>query len=261
MPSFEILCTTMHQCDFSKLKEMNVHSNIIYANQASITQYNELKFESNIAKMITTTTRGCGKNRNIGMIYAEADICLLADDDMIFDDGIEQLVVQEFELFKEADAIIFNVISDNSDRGQVINKKCKRMTKYSRNPYGAFRIAFKLNKIRKCNIWFSTMFGGGAPYPSGEDSLFIRDMLYRGVKIYISDKIIGHVKQEGSTWFNGMNKDFFYGKGAFYAAVHPKTWPIWMLYFAWRTKRLSEMSYTDKIKCMKNGVRGYKDFD
>ena len=52
MSKFEILCVTMHQNDFSKIKEMNVHSNIVYANQADYTSYEEYEFEGHTAKMI-----------------------------------------------------------------------------------------------------------------------------------------------------------------------------------------------------------------
>ena len=31
MATFEILCVTMHQNDFSKIKEMNIHSDVVFA--------------------------------------------------------------------------------------------------------------------------------------------------------------------------------------------------------------------------------------
>lgn len=77
MSKFEILCVTMHQKDFSKLEEMNIHSDIVYANQCDCTSYEELEFDGHIAKMISTETRGVGKNRNIALMYASADVCSL----------------------------------------------------------------------------------------------------------------------------------------------------------------------------------------
>lgn len=262
MPTFEILCTTMNQQDFSKLKEMNVHCDILYANQASTTAYDELKFDGGTARMITTETRGVGNNRNIGLIYAKADICILADDDMVYEENVEQIVLGEFEKFPNADAIIFNVISDNPERKQVFNKKCKRMTKFSRNPYGAFRIAFKLKKIKHHNIWFTTLFGGGSPFPSGEDSLFIKDMLKSGMKIYLSDKVIGRVKQEDSTWYKGMNdKNFFRNKGTFIQASRKGISKyLYVFYYALRTGRHSNVRFFDKVMAMLKGMDDYKKY-
>ncbi len=34
MLSFEVLCVTMNQNDFSKIKEMNINSDVVFANQA-----------------------------------------------------------------------------------------------------------------------------------------------------------------------------------------------------------------------------------
>ena len=42
MLSFEILCVTMYQKDFSKIGEMNIHSNVVFANQCDRTSYEEI---------------------------------------------------------------------------------------------------------------------------------------------------------------------------------------------------------------------------
>ena len=57
MSKFEILCVTMHQNDFSKIKEMNIRSDVVFANQCDHTNYEELEFEGHIAKMISTQTK------------------------------------------------------------------------------------------------------------------------------------------------------------------------------------------------------------
>lgn len=259
MLTFEILCTTMHQHDFSKLAEMNIHSNIVYANQADTVRYDECHLNGYRARMITTNTRGVGKNRNIALTYADADICLLADDDVIYDDHAEKIILDEFNSLKGADAIIFNVLSDNLERPEKINHHPRRMRSSSPNPYGTYRIAVRLDAVRRRNLWFSTLFGGGAPYSCGEDSLFVYDMLRCGLRIYVSDKEIAHVKQECSSWFKGMNERYFYDKGAFYQAAHKGVLKyLYVFYFAARTVRMSPLSSTLKIRLMLNGIKGYR---
>ena len=87
MRKVQVLCTTMHQKDFSLLKKMNINSDVVFANQSDETRYDELEFEGGIAKMITTSTRGVGINRNLTLMYANDDVCLLADDDLEYVDG------------------------------------------------------------------------------------------------------------------------------------------------------------------------------
>ena len=68
MGKFEVLCVTMHQNDFSKIKEMNINVDVVFANQCDHTSYEELKFDDYTAKMISTQTRGVGINRNCMLV-------------------------------------------------------------------------------------------------------------------------------------------------------------------------------------------------
>ena len=146
MKKFEILCVTMGQTDFSKISEMNVHSNIVFANQAGEVSYSDFEFEGHLARMVTTNTRGVGKNRNIGLIYANADICLFADDDVTYVDNLEDIVLSEFELCPKADIIVFNLNTDSKERKQISYTKTRKHGKFERMPWGAVRIAFRLKK-------------------------------------------------------------------------------------------------------------------
>ena len=93
MPNLEILCVTMHQKDFSKIKEMNINCDVVFANQADDNRYDECEFDRYKAKMITTSTRGVGINRNLALSYASAEYCILADDDVVYDDDMKERVL------------------------------------------------------------------------------------------------------------------------------------------------------------------------
>ena len=221
MSAFEILCTTMHQKDFSKLKEMNIHSNVVFANQADRTELSELEFEGHLARMITTTTRGVGKNRNLALLYAQGDICLLADDDVIYADDMEEKVLREFDAHPDADVIIFHFESTDPTRPQPNAKKPRWVHFWNRMPWPTFRIAFRLSAVKKGNVWFTTLFGGGCTFPSGEDSMWLNTARRKGLKMYVSTETIGKVFYESSSWFTGYDEKYFYGKGAYHQAVHP----------------------------------------
>lgn len=256
MNNFEVLCVTMNQKNFSNLKKMNIHSNVVFANQCDRTSYEECEFSGNKAKMISTQTRGVGINRNISLMYATADICLLSDDDVVYNNDYKDIVLKEFEAHPDADIFIFHFDTD-SERKQIKYKKTKKYRKYNRMPWGAIRIAFRLMSIKKANINFTTLFGGGCIFPSGEDSMWLLEAKRKGLRIYVSKETIGKVYFEKSTWFTGINESFFQGKGAFYAAVHPYTKYIWMAYFALRTK--GELSIIEKFNFMLLGNKKFKE--
>ena len=258
MSKFEILCVTMHQNDFSKIKEMNIRSDVVFANQADRTELQEIEFEGHKAKMISTDTRGVGTNRNFALMYANADICLMADDDVVYADDMESRVVAEFERHPNADIIIFHFETDDPVRKQVKYSKTKKCGPLTRMPWGGYRIAFRLNSVRKANVWFTTLFGGGCIFPSGEDSMWLREAKRKGLTFYVSKETIGKVSFAHSTWFTGYDEKFYYGKGAYYQAMYPRWIYVWMMYFLWRTRKHRELSCGEKMKWMRWGWKGYK---
>lgn len=254
---FEILCATMHQKDFSKIKEMNIQSDVVFANQCDYTSYEELEFDGYKAKMISTQTRGVGKNRNLALIYATADICLLADDDIKYSDDAREKVLSEFSMHPDADIIIFHFESDHPTRKPPKYSKTKKW-RSPKNPWGAVRIAFRLESVKKANLWFTTLFGGGCTFPSGEDSIWLKDARKSGLTFYVSKETLGQVSYEDSSWFTGYDAKYFYGIGACYQAINPKTAPIKRILRVFKERHRGELTNKEKHRWIKNGIRGYK---
>ena len=248
----------MHQTDFSKIKSMNIHSNVVFANQAGKNSFDEIYFDGHYAKMITTATRGVGLNRNITLLNASAEICLFADDDVVYFNDVEEKVVAEFERHPDADVIVFNFETDDVNRKQKKYTKTKKCSKFCRMPWGSIRIAFRLSSLRKANVWFSTLFGGGCVFPMGEDSMWLNDMKHKGMCFYVSKEIIGTVSFAQSTWFTGHDEKYFFGRGAYLNAVHPKTFFIWLIYTIIRTSKMDSFPVCKKIIWMFRGRQGHK---
>ena len=59
-------------------------------------------------------------------------------------------------------------------------------------------------------VRFSTLFGGGAKYSNGEDSLFIKELMDKGIQVYTSPEVIGRETESESTWFSGYHDKFFF---------------------------------------------------
>lgn len=258
MASFEILCVTMHQKDFCKIKEMNIHSDVVFANQADRTEMAEVHFEGHRARMITTDTRGVGKNRNIALLYAEGDICLLADDDVVYEDDMEARVLAEFAAHPDADVFIFHLDSMDSTRPQIKYSRTRKVHPWNRMPWGAVRIAFRRDAVQKANLWFNTLFGGGCVFPSGEDSMWLHDAKERGLVFYVSEQTIGRIFYERSSWFTGYDEKFFYGKGAYHQAVHSRMFWLWQYYVLYRFCGKGSLSNREKLKWIRHGKEGYE---
>lgn len=261
--NIQVLCTTMNQETALPLcNKMNIQSDVIFANQCDKVYFEETNYGDYIVKMIATNTVGVGINRNMALMYANADICLLADDDLRYVDGYVQIVEDAFQKLPDADAIIFNIETVGANVKRRINSKIKRVRFFNCLNYGTPRIAFRTKSIMRENIMFSRCFGGGTAFSAGEDSLFITDMLRKKIKIYTYPKKIAEVDQRSSTWFTGYNKKLLYDRGVLYAALSLKLSKLLCIQALIRHKELyvhSKMNFLEAYQIMKNGIKGYSD--
>lgn len=257
----QVVVATMHQKDFSKIEEMKINSDVVFANQTDETSYSEKSFDGFTAQMISTETRGVGINRNFGLQYASGDILLIADDDMVYEKNYAETVKKAFEELPDADAIIFNIETIGADMGRRKNSGISKVRFYNCLNYGAARIAVRRNSLIRERISFSTCFGGGTIYSAGEDSLFICDMLRKNFKIYTYPATIASVDQTSSTWFSGYNEKYIYDKGVFFGAAFGKTALLMCLQYLLRHPKVyknAKLSIVQALKLMLKGAKGYK---
>ena len=256
----EVLVSTMNQKDLALINKMNLATDAIIINQTDCLDYKVEEKDSIKIRIFSFNEKGIGRSRNNALMRSNADICVIADDDMVYVDGYEKIIIEEFKRNPKADVIIFNVkIID--EKGERIRKQNnKRVRFYNSLKYGAVRIAFRREKILKENISFSLLFGGGALYGSGEDSIFITDCLKKGLKIYTSSQKIADVYNYDSTWFTGYNNKFFFDKGALFAAISSKFSYLLSIQFVIRhySKYKNEMKLTDALRYIIQGSKSYR---
>lgn len=255
----EVLVSTMNQKDLSLVDKMKIRSDAIIINQCDFIDYTKIEENDRIIKMFSFNERGVGKSRNNALMRSTADICVMADDDVVYVDNYEDIIIREFKKNPKADVIIFSVTLIDK-KGKITKKlKNKRVGFFNSLKYGTVRIAFRREKILKHNIYFSLLFGGGALYGSGEDSLFINDCLTRGLKVYTNSTKIADVYNYESSWFEGYNKKYFFDKGALFGAISKKFAYLLIIQFAIRkySKYKNAISFREACKYMFQGLKHY----
>ena len=144
----QVLVAAMHQTDHSLIEKMHLSTDAIIANQCD---RNEVEtFTENGCKYtyLSFAERGVGLNRNNALMRADADICLFADDDMVYVDGYAEIITKAFEENPKADVLVFNLKEPKVTR-YVIGKKTKvGYLNYLR--YGTARVAVRLKSIKRC---------------------------------------------------------------------------------------------------------------
>ncbi len=254
--TYQLLVATMNQKDTNLYDDMNIHSDALIINQCDKYDVSFHSKDSYDLAIYSFAEKGVGLSRNTALMRATADIIEFADDDMIFCDSHREDVLEEFEKHPEADAILFSVDSLNPNRPLLKIKKFGRVSKTQALKYGCARLAVRREKIVYNNITFSLLFGGGAKYGSGEDTIFLQDCIRAGLRIYKSPVKVADVKQDSSTWFDGFTEKYYVDKGALFAASLPKMCYLYALITALKS---SSKQYS-KLSVFRMFIKGIKQF-
>jgi glycosyltransferase involved in cell wall biosynthesis len=254
----EVLVSTMHQCDLSKYKSMNIQTDVLFINQCDQNDSVDVMKDLNRVKMISVKERGLSRSRNLAVSNASSDICLIADDDIVYSDGYNEIVMNAFETIPKADIIIFNIIRENYV-GVVTKQnihKIRRAPRYK--SYSSVRIAFRLKSLIDNSIVFNDKLGAGAMFGAGEESLMLRDCIRKKLKIYEYPANIAKVDFSSSSWFDGYNEKFFYNKGAYLCSAYGLFMShFFKYYYVFRLLKHTDFGVSTLLRNLNAGIIGY----
>jgi hypothetical protein len=231
--SLQVLVATMNQTDDSLMERMNLQSDAIIINQTDHHDYRKINREGHTIHFYSFAERGVGLSRNSALMRATADYALLADDDMVYRDGYPQMVEQAFAENPEADVLLFNLEEEVPTR--YVIKEQFRVSKRNYMRFGAARVAFRPASIHKKGISFHLLFGGGTPHTNGEDTIFLKDCLEKGLTMVAVPVTIAKLTEEReSTWFQGFNEKYYRDRGALFKMLSPRLYHLLILQFVIR---------------------------
>ncbi|MBQ9142879.1 MAG: glycosyltransferase family 2 protein [Lachnospiraceae bacterium] len=217
--TLQLLVAAVNKEALALAHQMHIGSDAIIVSQTDHYGYEEVEYQGNRIRYFAMAERGVGLSRNTSLLRAEADIILFADEDIAYEEGYQEKVLTEFEKHPEADMLLFNVQAAPG-RETYHTDSFGRVRWYNCGRYPTYSFAVRRERVHKHNITFSLLFGGGAPYSNGEDSLFIRDCLQKGMKVYKVPVTIGKEIERPSTWFQGYNTKFFFDRGVLYSHLY-----------------------------------------
>ncbi len=209
----QTLISTMFQKDRSLLSKMNIQTDAVVINQCDEEKTEVFTFRGHSILWVSCRDRGVGNSRNKAIELATADIVLFADDDMVYYDGYGETVAQAFSDHPEIAVFAFQV--DNLGDRFLYKKDTvlHRLNLYNSLRYGTLSFCCRLSTLKSTGVRFSLLFGGGAQYCCGEDSLFLTDIIKTKCKVYAIPQTVGSNTLGESTWFSSFNQKYFYDKG------------------------------------------------
>ncbi len=221
----QILVSAVNKDKDSILSKMNLETDAVIVNQiigkSAENSEERISFQGHEALFITRNEKGVGLSRNTAFDNSDHEIIQFGDDDIVYEKGYSQKVLDEFDAHPEADILLFNVKAQEG-RETYWNTDFAKVNWKNYGRYPAYAICARRDRLKNANIRYSLLFGGGAPYMNGEDSLFLHDALKAGLNIYRTTVAIGHETANDSTWFKGYTDKFFFDRGVLYHFLYGK---------------------------------------
>jgi len=258
--NIEILISTLNQKDpITLIKQMNIKSNALIINQCDRNEYKEFIIDNNIIRIIYSKERGLSKSRNLAIKNSSADICVIADDDVVYDDKAIEIIIDAYNKYQDADLIAFDVPSTNSNR-QTRSLKEGRVCFLKSMRISSFQITFKREALLAKNIFFNELFGSGSRYTCGEENILLAECLKKGSKMYYVSKRIGIVHHKQSQWYTGQeDPNILKARGAAFYAMNQKLSLLLLMQFSIRKRKLfHDLTMFEAFKYMYDGLREYK---
>lgn len=261
MERLSVLLSILDMDDINYIDSLKITGNAVVVNQCDEDGIREINRRSvngsnQTVKYVKTKERGLSKSRNTAIENAKSEICILCDNDVVYEDDYEKLILDEFKKRPDADIIVFYI--KRKERLRPNYKSAKRMGYLSVLKIFSPEIAFRRENIK--DITFNEDFGAGSGrYIMGEENIFLYDALKAGKHIYYVPVKIAGLKEVTSTWFSEYDEKFFISRGANYAAMSKVCSHFLILQFAMRKRGLyrGKMNMFKALKYMYRGRREY----
>lgn len=252
----QLLVSAVNQDAAVLAEQMNIRGDAVIVNQCDRYGYEEFGEKGHRIQVFSMAERGVGLSRNTALLHADADICVFSDEDIVLCEDYEERIVRAYEELPDADMILVNVKVAPSRR-TYWNEDIHRINYRNYGRYPAYSITARHEALLRANVHYSLLFGGGARYSNGEDSLFLRDCLKAGLKIYSHTVCIGEEKERKSTWFSGYHEKFFRDRGVLYHYLYGRLALPLAFRFLWvhRGEMCREIPLKQAYRLMKDGAR------
>ena len=251
----EILLSCMFLSDSKEMiKRSHITSDTVIINQCDEENYKEENICNALLRTFSVTDRGLTKSRNLAISKSQADICIICDDDEIFNEGYEKAVLSAYDALPDADIIIFDMV----DRPLKWGNSIKRLGYIDLMSVSSWQITFRREKLLASGVLFDENMGAGSGNGAEEEFRFLTQCRKAKLRIYHYPFRLASVAQTQSTWFKGFDEEFFVNRG------NPTRYimglPLSVLYAAYyafaKRKQLSSMSM---LRAFSYTVKGIKE--
>lgn len=192
---FEILISTMNRTDPGFLDPMFALVGgpvypILIVNQTTPDQLLETDLPN--VRVINSMERGLSQSRNLAIDNARGEVCLVADDDVLYLPDFDKVVISAHRDLPEVPVITFKMEDEEGHDFRKYPDISIHNTKTVESVNGVV-ISFKRDKLRKAKVYYNPHFGLGCTFGSANEYVFMRNVLSAGLQAgFVSKPILRH---------------------------------------------------------------------
>lgn len=260
----EILVATTNRTSLDFIYKMFKNNvledyNILVINQTS--DKNALTSEFSKIRVINSNETGLSRSRNLAIQNAIGNICLLADDDVVYLHDFEKPILESYNKFPDADLITFKTLTTENKPYSKYPDQLTDLKSFYKKVL-SIEISFKRESILQNNLFFDVNFGLGSVFQDSENRLFFEEIFKTNqIKTYFSPENI--VIHEPSSSSDDVASDrFIFARSALNYKLHGIfVWAyVFRLIASLVRKRLINLNdISSKIKVANQGIRTYKN--
>ena len=259
---FEILMSTMFRENLDFLNPIFANNNIddfhiIIVNQTSkdkLLQSNNPKI-----KVINSFEKGSPASRNLAIRNASADVCLMADDDIVYKPNLKATIQKAYEEYPHADMISFEAVDakDNLYNAYGPAGKHDKKTLFKIN---TIIISFRRMAFKKNRIFFNHYFGVGSVFEGCTEYVFLMYAYSKNLNmLHVNKTIVSHPRISSGMLMGSDNA--FFAKTALRQRLLGNLSYIWLLkytFYMWKNGYIEFNEIPGKFKLGLNGIEKYK---
>lgn len=166
----------------------------------------------------TIYSHGLSINRNNTIQMADGDICLIADDDVKYQEEDLLRIIDLFEKYPDEDILVGKIRTPDGQPFKAYKTNSYKINLLNVGSISSIEIAFRRNSIINKQLQFDDRFGiGGKMFTHGEEAVFLSDALKNNLSIrYVPFYFVEHPKESsGNQLVYDENEARYYG-GLFY---------------------------------------------
>ena len=206
--------------------------------------------------ILLSDSRGLSHNRNITLDAATAPICLIADDDLTYNPDAFRNIIAVFNADPQLGIAAFRYSGGDGKHYPDHEFDLRRPPK---DYYvSSIELAFRRESVLASGIRFDLRFGIGAEFPSGEENIWLHQLLHAGLKGKFFPITIANHEALTTGSRLGADPQFIRTKGSVMRILFPRTWPLRLLTHALRNFRHPEIPTRLYIRSWLAGAKDIK---